>query len=361
MQVSLLMKRLACFAITVILSLFFFACGKKGDPFLPLQVTPKPVRQLLAVVRPEHVVLLWKAPGENTDGSPLLDLAGFKVFREEVPFEEACKNCPRNFIRIFDYDYKGPRGKVPEKKWLFYFDRDLELKTLNTYKINCYNEKGVLGPESKFVRVNLDVPPAAPSGIRAEIEQRAVKVQWDPLLVPEDQIPAEEIEGFNLYRTMKQGEYENRPLNESIIKGTAYEDIPEKYDATYFYTVRALRRKEDTLIEGYPSEEIEVSYRDVTSPGVPRALTAVPQAEGMLLKWAAVTEEDIAGFILYRKEPGQESFTRLNKKFVIRNSWIDETAEVRKRYIYGVTSVDGSARGNESALSETVEVLYILK
>ena len=131
------MHRLLYPGIAVFITLFFFACGKKSDPFIPLQVAPKPIKKLRAIARPESVVLLWKAPRKNTNDSPLRDLAGFKIFRAEVPFERACLKCPKDFIQLFDYDYRGPRGEVPGKEWSVYYDKGLRPKNLYTYKIHC--------------------------------------------------------------------------------------------------------------------------------------------------------------------------------------------------------------------------------
>ena len=355
------MNRLSYYGTAILFALFFFACGKKSDPFLPVQIAPKPIKKFQAIARPESVVLLWKAPRKNTNDSPLLDLAGFKVFRAEVSFEKACLKCPKNFIQVFDYDYRGPRGEVPGKEWSVYYDRALRHKNLYTYKIHCYTENDILGLSSKFLNVYYDVPPAPPSGVIVKRKYRVVIVEWAPSTLLEDGTPVEGIEGFNVYRTMKRGEYEQFPINKEIIKDSVFEDIPEKDDIVYFYTLRTVRKVKDTLIESAPSEEIAVSYMDITPVGVPQGLTAIPTKRGMLLKWMPKTEKDFAGFNLYRKLPHEESFIRLNEELIKYNSWIDKTAKIRKRYIYGVTSVDRSVKGNESALSETVEVLYILK
>ena len=116
-----------------------------------------------------------------------------------------------------------------------------------------------------------------------------------------------------------------------------------------------------TLIESDPSAEVEVSYMDITAPGAPQGLVAIPTKEGVLLKWVPKTEQDFAGFHLYRKEPDEDRFIRINKKLITKNSMVDATAQITKRYVYGVTAVDFSQKGNESDLSETVEILYLVE
>ncbi len=341
--------------------LLFFGCGKKADPVLPVYVAPKPVKNLTAVIRPESIVLLWKAPKKNTNDSPLVDLDGFRIFRSEIPIEKACLKCPRDFIQIFDYDYSGARGKVPGREWLFYFDRSFKFGSFFTYKIVCYTEKGIQSPASSFVDVYCEQPCVPPSGVSAKKNNRIVTVQWQAPKLLVDGTPVEEVEGFNVYRRTKEAAYDFFPVNKEIIKDLFFEDIPEKDDAVYFYSVRTLRRVKDTLIESALSEETEMSYMDITPAGVPQALTAIPTEKGIVLKWIQNVEEDFAGFNLYRKKPGEDRFVRLNEKLIKDNSWLDKTVKIRRSYIYGVTSVDRSVRGNESKMSETVKVKYIFK
>lgn len=337
------------------------ACGKKADPGLPLTRAPKPVQRLHAFARSESIVLIWRAPRENTDETPLIDLAGFTIYRDEVPLEDVCARCPKNFMPIYDYDYRGPRGSVPEKQWMIYHDRERTAGNLYTYMLRSYNEQGVAGPRSALVHVYWDVPPAPPRGLAAARRYRVVDITWQPPDGLEDGSPAADWAGYNVYRSTEPGTREQLPLNEGLVTGTSYQDVPEERDTVYFYTVRAVRAVHDTLIESAPAAEVQMAYRDITPPGTPQALTAVPTENGMLLKWMPKTESDFAGFNLYRRGPGEPSFRRLNEELITQSSWLDTTALIRKRYVYAVTSVDTSAQANESDFSEPVEVLYITR
>ena len=355
------MKRYCNAAILFCVLLLVSSCGKKGDPGLPITVAPQPVKKFQVVARAEAVILLWRAPEQNADDSPLLNLSGFKIFRSEMPIEKACLRCPRDYTMIFDYDYKGPRGQEPEKKLFYYQDTSVKFKNLYTYKIYCYNEKDVLGPPTKPADVFWDAPLVPPAALKAERKNRAVLLSWNPPAALADGSAPDAIEGYNVYRATKQSDYAQAPENEEIVKDLFFEDLPENIDATFFYTVRAVRKVHETMIESAPSPEIEVAYMDITPPGVPQGLTAIPEKGGMLLKWIPKTEKDFAGFNVYRKDPSGAGFIKLNERLLQINSWTDSTASIGKRYVYGVTSVDRSAGANESELSEPVEVLYILK
>ena len=68
----------------------FSSCGKKGDPSAPVTVVPKKINDLKAHPQERAVVLSWSIPEENTDGSQLLDLKGFKVLRNETDIKTGC-------------------------------------------------------------------------------------------------------------------------------------------------------------------------------------------------------------------------------------------------------------------------------
>ncbi|NOR14921.1 MAG: hypothetical protein GQ544_04390, partial [Candidatus Aminicenantes bacterium] len=60
------------FLLGIVFLLFLFsACGKKGDPLPPLVLVPKPVEQLDLVQQGLVLILEWRLPTVNTDGSPI--------------------------------------------------------------------------------------------------------------------------------------------------------------------------------------------------------------------------------------------------------------------------------------------------
>jgi len=348
---------LGCAVVALLLA---SACGKKADPLLPVRVAPEQVKRLQAAVRSGAIILAWKAPSKNTDNSPLLDLAGFKIHREELPVAKVCPRCPRNFVEFFDYPYQGARDREPQKDWFVYYDRTVEPGHHYSYVIYAYNQRETRGPASTQLSHVYDVPPAAPQQVRAERDNRLISIVWEATRQLEDGRPGQ-VAGYNLYRSLTGAEEAQTPLNRELIMGPAAEDIPEAYDRTYYYTVRAVRRVQDTLIESRPSEEVVVRYMDITAPGAPQALTAIAREDGIMLKWMPKAEQDFAGFNLYRKGPSDTGFMRLNNQLITQSSWLDQTVQARKRYAYAVTAVDRSAQANESPYSETVEILYLLK
>ena len=98
---------------TVILVWFFLiisllACGKKANPVIPVKVLPNGVENLSYQIKGKSLMVSWSIPGQNTDGSPLTDLKGFKVRKGEWPTKDYCPTCPDQFQETLWIDLKGP-------------------------------------------------------------------------------------------------------------------------------------------------------------------------------------------------------------------------------------------------------------
>ena len=346
-------------AVIIFCCFALLACGKKDDPSVPHAIGPEPVKKFRAFARSGGIILAWRPPTKNTDKTPLLDLESFKIYREEVAAADRCKKCPKNFRFFFEYAYKGPRGKVPERELFYYTDTAIKPGHVYSYKIQCLNERNMLGASSETVTVFWDVPPSPPSSVRYERKGRAVIFSWERPATLENGKPLAAGAGFNIYRSMEKGTYEGMPLNPEPLTEPAYQDTPATYDKTYYYVVRTVRQVFDTAIESAPSEELALLYEKLTAPGAPQGLTVIPDRNGMILKWIAKAEQGVAGFNVYRKDAGAGAFVRLNKELIQENSWSDTTARIGNRYIYAVTAVDQSLRKNESELSEPVSILHL--
>lgn len=334
-------------------------CGKKADPLVPHAIGPQSVKRFRAVARSGGIILLWRAPTLNTDETPLLDLESFKIYREEVRFEDRCQKCPKNFKLLFEYPYKGQRGTVPGRELFYYTDRSVQPGNVYSYKITCLNGRNMRGEDSDTVTVFWDVPPAAPKELKIERSGRSVILEWRSPETLENGNPLDEQVGFEIYRSTQQGVFENPPLNPEPVAETTYTDRPDSFDQTYYYTVRAVRRVFDTVIESAPAAEVSLLFDDITPPGAPQGLTAIPLQEGVMLKWMAKAEQGVAGFIVYRKDAAAKTFVRISRDIIAENSWLDKTARRGQFYTYVVTAVDQSLRKNESTYSQSVTVTFL--
>jgi hypothetical protein len=112
-------------------------------------------------------------------------------------------------------------------------------------------------------------------------------------------------------------------------------------------------------VEGEDSAPVTVFARDIFPPAVPSGLEAVASGVGQKpfidLTWVPNSDADLAGYNIYRREPGATAWTKINTEVVAIPAFRDEKVESGRKYVYCVTAMD--LRGNESERSQPVEEL----
>ena len=106
-------------------------------------------------------------------------------------------------------------------------------------------------------------------------------------------------------------------------------------------------------VEGDDTAEVKVFAHDIYPPSVPTGLQAVASGAGQRpfidLIWSPAAEADLAGYNVYRGEPGSAA-VKINSEIVKVPAYRDPDVKPGVRYSYSVSAVD--ARGNESARSQ---------
>lgn len=85
---------------------------------------------------------------------------------------------------------------------------------------------------------------------------------------------------------------------------------------------------------------------DTIAPATPTGLTATPSQSGIALAWNNNTEQDLAGYNIYRSDTAGGVFTKLNSSLLAASQYSDTAAPAGQYSYYRVTAVDKS--GNES-------------
>jgi len=89
-----------------------------------------------------------------------------------------------------------------------------------------------------------------------------------------------------------------------------YADMGLENEQEYVYSIRSVRRVVKTLIESQDSPEVTVTPTDLIPPNAPVDLVAVPLREGIELNWRKNRERDLFGYHVYRRLPGDKTFTK---------------------------------------------------
>jgi hypothetical protein len=165
------------------------------------------------------------------------------------------------------------------------------------------------------------------------------------------------------YRVMRRTQGTNEPVNIGQVAAVGltidYLDSGIEWQKTYGYSVvpitawKAEGRSGE--VAGIGSAELTILANDIFPPATPSGLQAVfsgqLQQPGMDLTWRPNTDEDLAGYNVYR-QTGNEPAARINSALVKTPSFHDGTVQLGVKYSYSVTAVD--LRGNESGRSEQV-------
>jgi len=131
------------------------ACGKKAPPIPPNVILPNKPDGLSADVKNGVVVLTFKLPEKNVDGSLFNNYKGVEVYRAEVADESSfCADCSDRYKLI----YKGDSAPTAKKGYVSYADRSLTKEDTKSggkyyYRVRIFNmdntpqtsERGISG------------------------------------------------------------------------------------------------------------------------------------------------------------------------------------------------------------------------
>ena len=157
---------------------------------------------------------------------------------------------------------------------------------------------GEKSPLSNIVTLSPEVPPEAPVLGSVVAQEGKVCLDWT---APSSDLLGRPIAvgGYFVYRRMLPQEEYERPLNAAAVSDTSFVDTAVSHGAAYFYTVRATALAKPR-IEGPPSDEAGILYRDVYPPAAPARLDALTEAKLVRLVWDPSTSADVAGYLVYR-------------------------------------------------------------
>jgi len=351
MSRKLKLHKITILFLTAIL-IFSGGCAKKGPPVPWDSIVPKRIVDLTPTPREGRLLLEWKIPKENTDKSPLTNLAEFKILRSEgVLIGDECRGCGEKSEVVYEMKL-AKENLVPGKKVTLYFE-DQEARKVYVYEVVSVNRRGDPSAPSNPVTVYWDHPPQAPGMMTAERGDKRVELSWNLV---------EGATGYHVYRRLEEEEgFPLNPLNREPLKANQYTDLSVQNDIKYVYSVRSVKRVVKTDVEGKGSPGIPVTPIKITAPGAPVGLTAIPLKEGIELNWRKNPEPDLLGYHVYRRKSGEEEFKRLNERPVTKEAYLDTDVVLEQEYEYAVTAVDNSPRRNESPRSEEVRVKYLYK
>jgi hypothetical protein len=338
--------------------LLLASCAQTGPPLPPSLELPLPVSDLRATRRGNAVTLTWSEPRLTTDRQSVRYLGPTRICRTISQEMTECGN---------------PVGEIPAPARRTSRTQQATAETVTdklppaleeqnstgeiTYAVEILNRDGRSSGLSNRVRVPAAPTLPPPTGLTVELNDDGVSLAWTALGETKDNSSL-----YHRYRIYRREESSAKDaIAGEIAAGEAgpmhFLDSGLEWEKTYLYRIAVVtivpQTKGEVQVEGDDSPPVRVVAHDVFPPAVPTGLQAVASGEGQKafvdLIWAPVTNPDLAGYNVYRREADGNA-TRLNSDLVKSPAYRDGMAAPGKTYSYSVSAVD--VRGNESAKSE---------
>ena len=306
------MTRAAAFCIVSLAG-----CAYMGAPKPPALDIPTRIIDLRAAEYGDQILVQFTIGTLTTDGLALTSV-------KTVELRVAAGNSPQT-LHIPAMS-PGPVDKdIPAKDWV---------GKQVTLMVRATGPKGKASDWSNSVTLAVGVPLATPTDFKAVSDPKGVRLTWSG--------------GPGRYRIFR-GAGDAMPQRLAESDKPEYVDTAVDFGSPYRYFVQGLvgelRQSEISAIVG-------VTPADTFAPAVPVGLMAVAGVNSIELAWQPNTEDDLAGYQVFRSTGGGAAERIAGP--VDAPNFSDRTVEIGKRYSYTITSIDRT--GNESAHSAAVEV-----
>ena len=336
-------------------------CGTPGAPSPPSLRLPEPVTDLAAVRAGNQVTLNWTMPKRDTDKVLLKGDVDVAICRQAAVGHgwEKCVTA-------------GQISVAPGVKGTFVDALPIELTTGPAFPLQYFaelkNRRKRSAGQSNATVVPAGAAPAPVSNFAAALHRDGVSFHW---------APGDSAQSIRLHRKLISAPQEKKQDSGPL---AAPRQAPEltllvdsdtgraldrevEYGSVYEYRAQRIARVPVggfTLeLAGEISAPVRITFQDAFPPSVPTGLAAVATAgtattpPSIGLSWLPVTDRNLAGYIVYRRE-GDGQWQRISPvQPVIGPGFRDTQVTPGHTYRYAVTSI--SLAGHESDRSPEAE------
>lgn len=343
--------------LLLLLPLLTAGCGSPGIPLPPSLELARPISDLSATRKGNRVVLTWSVPTLTTDRRNLRRGGTVEICRALDARVSDCKT-PIGHIGFQEVPAKSTRKSENYSDEFSPSGNSGHATSYYSYAVRILNPYGRSAGISNQVQIPAAPVLNPPLNLRADLTGEGVRLSWNPVTV-DPEIPDIRFI-YRIYRREERGTA-NLVAGEVAIApqtATQFLDSSFEWEKTYDYhaavvTVVTMPDGTQQQVEGDDSASVKVFAHDVFPPGIPTGLQAGFSGPGQKMfidvVWTPNTEADLAGYNLYRHEPGSQP-VKINFELVKSPSFRDFDVRSGQKYFYSIIAVD--VRGNESQRSD---------
>lgn len=323
-------------------------CGLKAPPEPYFSLAPKAVTSLSVRPVSDGVQVSFALPAADKPSRAIAKVRVSYAYRD-LDAKPPCSDCPVNLpnSREMELDEKQASGAFA------FVDKEAPLDKMAYYQIVMIDGAGRESPASPLAWAPRLAPPAEVSGVKADPADGVVALTWQPVTTLQGGGALKDLAGYRVYR---RAEKKTALLNMDPVKETKLVDRAVVNGQTYAYQVIAVRASHKFTLAGKASGWVEAVPADITPPPAPGELAAVSTPNGVFLKFTAVTADDLAGYLVFRREGASGAWQQLSPAPQAENGYVDKDVKPGVTYQYQVKSVD--KKGNTSEPSRPTEVLH---
>jgi predicted phage tail protein len=295
-------------------------CAYVGAPKPPALDVPTRITDLRAAEYGDKIVAEFTIGMDTTEGLKLSEVKSVEARVAVGSVSQTVPLVPSKPPGPVDYDF-------PARDWV---GKNVVVT------VRAIGPKGKAGDWSNPVSLAIGMPLATPENLQAVSAPQGVRLTW--------------VGPANGHYRIFRGAAEMMPEKLAESDKPEYVDTTVDFGSPYRYFVQALMGE---LQQSEVSATVGVTPADTFPPAVPVGLMAVAGVNSIELVWQRNTEEDFAGYHVFRSTDGgppQPIAGPLDAP-----TFSDRTVEIGKRYSYTVTATDRS--GNESARSAPAEAV----
>jgi hypothetical protein len=215
-------------------------------------------------------------------------------------------------------------GNIPkdENRAVYIYKWDTSTLSDGVYilRAKAYDAAGNEGT-SEDLTITVNNPPALPKSLTIAY------VRVDKVILKWAANPEQNANGYNLYRAPSpKGPY--KKINQETLTTPYFEDIGLVAGTTYYYKITYLNEFGKEVANTYP------------------VISIVGGKTENILNWNTNSEQDLAGYNVYRSTSSGSKYEKINLQPLQANTLKDDQASTGVTYSYIVTAVD--RLGNES-------------